>query len=212
MSAPKYVSVATFKTHIGYEGTDKDALIALYLTAAENRIEEVCGRSQDGFVASETATPRVFVGNGQPWLYIDQCVEVELVEVKESISATNYIAWEPDDWEVANGGPERPNYGRTPYELLIAMGTKRFTSGRYGRQQRVPTVRVTARWGYAAEVPAALEMLVLGQAARYFQRVRGTFEDAIVGPEGGAILFRRMDADLQALLVNTPGFKVVRAG
>ncbi len=212
MSAPKYVSVETFKSHIGYEGEDKDTLIALCLTAAENRIEEVCGRSQDGFVASETATTRVFVGNGRPWLYIDQCVAVELVEVKESISVTSYTAWDAADWVAANGSPERPTYGRTPYELLIATGTKRFTSGMYGRQQRVPTVRVTARWGYAEEVPAALEMLVLGQAARYFQRVRGTFEDAIVGPEGGTILFRRMDADLQAILVNTPGFKVVRAG
>jgi len=33
-----------------------------------------------------------------------------------------------------------------------------------------------------------------------------------VQPDGGTILFRRMDADLQALLLNTPGFKVVRAG
>jgi hypothetical protein len=211
--SPKYVSVADFKADIGYEGTeDKDALIELCLRAAENRIEEVCGRSQDGFVAGAYPTTRVYVGNGLAWLYIDQCVEVELVEVKESISDTSYTAWDADDWEAASGSPERPTYGRTPYELLVASNSNRFTSGRYGRQQRVPTVRVTARWGYAEEVPAALEMLVVGQAARYFQRLRGTFEDAIVGPEGGAILFRRMDADLQALLVNTPGFKVVRAG
>lgn len=209
---PKYVSVAEFKTHIGYDGTDKDALAALCLEAAENRIEEVCGRGQDGFVAGVYPAPRVYVGNGQPWLYIDQCVEVTQVEVKENLGATSYTVWDDDDWEAASGSPERPTYGRTPYELLVTMGSKRFTSGQYGRQQRIPTVRVTARWGYAEETPAALKMLVLGQAARYFQRVRGTFEDAIVGPEGGAILFRRMDADLQAILVNTPGFKVVRAG
>jgi hypothetical protein len=210
--SPKYVTVEAFKEYIDYEGDGKDALIALCLEAAENRVEEVCGRSQDGFVAGAYPTTRVYVGNGLAWLYIDQCVEVELVEVKESISDTSYTAWDADDWEAASGSPERPTYGRTPYELLVASNSNRFTSGRYGRQQRVPTVRVTARWGYAEEVPAALEMLVVGQAARYFQRLRGTFEDAIVGPEGGAILFRRMDADLQALLVNTPGFKVVRAG
>ena len=209
--SPKYVSVADFKADIGYEGTDKDALIELCLRAAENRIEEVSGRSQDGFVAGAYPTPRVIVGNGQPWLYIDQCVEVELVEVRATISGS-WEPWDAEDWEAANGSPERPTYGQTPYELLVAMGNKRFTSGRYGRQQRVPTVRVTAYWGYAEEVPAALEMLVLGQAARYFQRVRGTFEDAMVQPDGGTILFRRMDADLQALLLNTPGFKVVRAG
>jgi len=210
VSDPKYVTVEAFKSYIDYDDDDKDTLMELCLTAAENRIEEVCGREQDGFVAPETATQRVFVGNGEPWLYIDQCVEITEVAVKESVTATIYTAWEEDDWEAANGSPEHPRFGATPYELLIAAPGEVFTSGRYARRQQIATVRVKARWGYAETAPAALQMLVLGQAARYFQRVRGSFEDAIMGPEGGTLLFRRMDADLQALLVNTPGFKVVR--
>ena len=98
--------------------------------------------------------------------------------------------------------------------MVTATGNESyFTSGRYSQLQGfrpsftgsrgVPTVQVTARWGYADAVPAAIRQACIVQAARWFRRGQGQWADTVGNPEMGQFLYRRaVDPAVQMILVH----------
>lgn len=225
-TAAAYATVKEFRSEVQVTSTTTDLFIGAVLDAAKEVIDRVCNRP-DGFVAVSTATARYYSGSGDPYQFIHECAAISAVAVKDSPSddETDYTAWTlgtvgtTDDADVfaATGSPKWPEFNRTPYTLLI-LGSNgaysSFTSGSFTSrggfrptslvQRGVPTVKVTARWGYALVCPYQITQACLMQAARWYQRLKASMADTIAGPEFGAMMFRKvLDPDIELLLVQS---------
>lgn len=215
-TATAYVTVEELRSAIGKTREGDDIELQSSIADAMQVIDNFCNRP-DGFLAPAIPTVRLFGGTGKYMQPISDCVEVTLVEVKASVADTTYEAWNTTDWVACSGDPERPNYNRTPYTMLMvtAIGTQRFfTSGKLmgirGFQndeddisvlRNLPTVRVTARWGYATSTPPAIRRACLIQAVRWYKRGQASFADVTANSDGGMLLYRRtLDPDVELAL------------
>lgn len=221
-----YASVPELRAQISLTSTTDDVELALLLDAATKAIDNYCNRP-DGFVSDPTASARYYSGDGGPYLRIDECTSIASVAVKDSPNDTSYVDWdtpssdlaEDGDWIPFAGDPERPNFNALaegkPYTYIMVDPNgnySSFTSGKYaGRRgfrpsstvtRGVPTVKVTAKWGYAAAVPAAIKTACIMQAAKWYKRLQGSMASSVASPDMGTIeLFRELDPDVKHLLV-----------
>jgi hypothetical protein len=154
---------------------------------------------------------------------------VTLVAVKDSVSATTYTPWAATDWLLFRGDPRWPEFNIPPFDGLMAATSgdyAAFTSGQMGAPSAmdwafastrvparlrhnprgayaVPTVRVTARWGYADTCPEEIAEAAMMQAARWYKRMEGAMSDTLADAELGMLLFRQsLDPDIKRILVD----------
>lgn len=211
-----YATAAELRARINKVDTSKDVTVLTpLLSAAERNINLACNRP-DGFVALTSATARIYTGSGKSYQWIDECVEITKVEVRETVTDTDYTEWSSSDYIEARGDPKYPDFNTTPYHLLVidpGGDYSIFTNGQYSYVpgfppeydvvRGVPTVRVTAKWGYAVSVPADIKEACLMQAARWFKRFEGSMSDALASENLGMLLFRQsLDPDIKRLLVD----------
>lgn len=211
-----YATAAELRAQIDKTTVTDDATLLNILTAVSDNIDKFCNRP-DGFQAIAVASARTYSGHGEPWIWIDECISVSLVEVKDGPADTTYVTWASTDWNAFSGRPKSPNYNRTPYQGLMVSANGDytvFTSGEYlGRKgfipiepelkYSVPTVRVTARWGYAATTPASIKEACIIQAARIYKRGQSAFADTIASADFGQLMYTRtLDPDVKQFLVN----------
>ena len=210
-----YATVAEFKQAVPLVSTDaaRDAAISVMLAAASRTIDQYCNRP-DGFVADETATPRLFAGDGSSIIRIDDAVEVTLVEVLDSPTDTAYTAWAATDWIPFSGDSRFPNFNSLPYDQIMVAANSSysgFTDSRFTTRggfkpirtgtRSVPTVRVTARWGYAAQVPPQVKQACIAQAARWWKRGQSSWADTMAGADFGQLMYTKvLDPDIQLIL------------
>ena len=214
-----YATAAQFRDFIGKtSGTDDVAILAC-INAASNAIDSHCNRP-DGFVADDSASARVYPGRGLDYQYIDECVEITQVAVKDSPSDDDYTAWDVTDWIAFSGEPKNPDFNRLPYHaiMIAANGSYGvFTDGEYivragfsrpkELRRRVPTIQVTAKWGYATECPDAIYTATVAQASRWWKRFKsGGFSDATVSSDMGTLAFqlrgKALDPDIAMMLTH----------
>lgn len=209
-----YASPVELRVQPGMEQATQDTVLQALLDAATEAINNHCYRP-DGFVAG-SASARPFPGSGGVVQWIDEAAAVTLVEVKQSPSDTVYTAWASSDWIPFTGDEREPNFNLTPYTgIMIAAPSSKawFTSGRYQgpfwshspvlRPRSVPTVRITAQWGYALTVPAAIKQACIIQAARWYKRGASFWADAVANPDMGGLMYRKtLDPDVQEILEN----------
>jgi hypothetical protein len=209
-----YATLAELRADLGGTVVGDATTLQRLLDAAAADIDRFCNRP-DGFVAMSTAAARLYTGSGEAVQWIDECAAVTLVEVKDAVTDTDYVAWTTDDWDAASGSPESPNFNRTPYRFLLTTAGGDyavFTAGRYaGRRgfrpepdsrRAVPTVRVTAKWGYALTVPTDIKVATIMQATRWFKRMRSGMADAVGMAETGILMYTKaLDPDIQHILV-----------
>ena len=221
-----YATIAELKASINILTTDatRDTVLTRLLSAAEEAINGICNRP-DGFLAITTATARYFPGSGKSYQRIDECVAVTAVAVKDSPSDDEnaYTAWvlgtvgttTAADVFLASGDPKYPNFGQTPYTLLVIgpNGSQvNFTSGRFASRggfrptadvyRGLPTVKVTARYGYSDTVPPQVKEACVLQASRWYKRGESSYADTLGSAEMGILQFRKaLDPDLEAMLV-----------
>jgi hypothetical protein len=219
-----YATVQELRAELGKTGTSQDLTLARVLDAAARAIDRFCNRP-DGFMADVTASARYYPGSGKSWQRIDECAEVTAVAVKDSASddEDSYTSWtlgtvgsttEADVFP-ATGDPAYPDYDRTPYTLLVVGANADhsvFTSGRYsGRRgfsrertaspRGLPSVKVTAKWGYASTVPSDILEANIMQAARWFKRLEGGMSDTLGSADLGTLLYRQsLDPDIAMIL------------
>jgi hypothetical protein len=210
-----YAITEELRRYINKADTGDDLILTEILAAAERNINRACNRP-DGLVALTTATARRYAGSGKPYQWIDECTEVSTVEVKNSATDTTYDTWTSADYIEFSGDPEDPNFNITPYTGLMVDPTgdeSLFTSGAYTVRggfrpstdvhRGVPTVRVTAMWGYATTVPADIKTATIMQAARWYKRLEGSMSDALASGELGMLLYQKsLDPDIKRLLVD----------
>lgn len=218
-----YASVPEYRAFTDLGSEDDDVQIAKVLDGAARTINRFCNRPL-GFVAPAVATARHYKGNGKQYLLIDENVEIETVSVKDSVTDSAYTAWTAPsanmagdgDWFACSGDPEAPDYDSFPYDIIMVdlngdesyftdgqySGLPGFPSRRRGRRG-VPTVEVTARWGYADwdNVPPDIKLANVMQAARWYKRLQGTMSDALASGELGRLIFvQKIDPDVALIL------------
>jgi len=224
-----YASAEELRAEIGQETAD-DVRLGRILDAAKVKIDNLCNRP-DGFVADSTATARYYKGSGTPVQRIHECVTVSAVAVKASSSddEDDYTAWvvgivgtttEADVFP-ARGDTENPDFtlpsiiGK-PWDMLVIGPNgdyNQFSSGirvasrgwRSDAQFRrgLPTVEVTARWGYAATVPADIKEACIMQAARWYKRLASAMADTLASADLGQLLYvQKLDPDVCGILLD----------
>ena len=210
-----YTTAAEVRGQINKTDTGDDAILTKLISAAERTINRFCNRP-DGFEADSSASSRTWAGSGRPYQYINETVEITLVEVKESPTSDTYTSWASGDWIAASGDPKYPNYNDLPYTMLVVdpTGDKSiFYSGRYTTRggfrptstisRGVPTVRVTAKWGFSVAVPDDISEACIMQVARWYKRLEGAMADALASGELGQLLYRQsLDPDIKMILIN----------
>jgi hypothetical protein len=192
-----------------------DATLEMVIEAASRAIDNFC-RRKEGFIALATATPRTYAGSGNAVQRIDECTSVTLVAVKDSTTDTTYTAWGAGDWLAGSGDPvHSPDFNRTPYQWIMVDPTGSydyFTGGRYAWRQGfrpeplqysrgVPTVQITACWGYATAVPTEVKLACIQQSARWFKRLQSAMADTVGGGDMGVMMYRKsLDPDIGLVL------------
>ena len=207
-----YATVAELKARINKTGSGDDTVLEALLEAATLAIDRYCNRL-DGFVADSTASARTYVGSGGVVQRIDECVEVTKVEVKDSVTDTDYVEWSSSDYILASGDPRRPEFNRLPYTLLIIDPNgdyDYFTGGEYtgrggfkplvAQVRGVPTVRVTAKWGFATSVPYDIKELCIMQAARWYKELEGSMAGRLTSVEIGEMDTSSLMGKVKAVL------------
>ena len=208
-----YCTVAELKLAMNKVTNPDDTVLASTITAVSRAIDSACNRP-DGFIAEldDYESTRYYPGTGKPYQWIDECVAVDGVWVKDSATdeENEYVAWVVGtlgatlgaDVFPASGDPKLPDFVTMPYTLLVVG-----PNGDYGLFTKssggfpVPTVKVTARWGYAVSVPAQIKQATIMQAARWYQLVQGALARALASPDMGVMTYPgKLDPDVEFIL------------
>lgn len=220
-STARYATTLELRAEIEKDKNASDGVLDALIDAASRAVDRYTNRIEDGYVALTTAAARDYVGSGRTTQMIDECVAITSVAVKASISDSTYTTWAAGTWLPARGGGSFPRFYGLPYDLLVAdasssSGCGIFTSGSGSAEShlwpdtmihyhdmriRQPTVRVTARWGYAATVPDTIKQATIMQAARMFERLKVGMADSLATTDLGELRFTQdLDPDVQFLL------------
>lgn len=222
MATSRYATVEEMKRRINKTDDADDYTLFALLEAAASAIDNLCNRP-DGFVAGMVASAKYYPGNGKAYILIDECVAITEVAVKDSASDTDYMVWTTPtammagdgDWIPCTGEAKAPIFERLPYTMLLVDPNgdySHFTSGRYRARagfrpygdytRSVPTVRVTARWGYAATVPRPIKEACIMQSSRWHKRLEGSMASSLATGELGTLeIYRSLDPDIELLLI-----------
>jgi hypothetical protein len=223
-TSTSYASVREFKNQVGKVQDYTDVQLQAILDAASRLIDRICNR-KDGFLANPTASARLFSGSGTFVQFIDQFAAVSLVEVKSSPSDSAYVTWSSGDYIPFAGDEVSPDFNPLPFEpyiglMVTATGTSRiFTSGLYANWRgfstdlarlsnkstgrSLPTVRITANWGFGLTVPDVVKQACLTQASRWWKRGASGWSDSMANSDTGVMTYRKtMDPDVKLMLEN----------
>lgn len=130
MPIKNYCSVADIENYLLIEiDAGFESQIEEWIEAMENYIDKETGRN---FKADTIASERLYDGDGSTSLYIDDCIEITKVEVDDE--EIEYYAYP------ANELPK----------IKLELEDDIFTRGKQN-------VAITAKWGYSADVPKAIE-------------------------------------------------------
>ena len=216
-----YATVKELRNQIGITGTGDDVELAALLDAATEAIDNFCNRP-DGFQADTVDSARYYTGSGETTQRIDECVSITTVAVKDSPGDSDYTDWDTPttalagdgDWIPYRGDKDNAEFNSLPYDHLMIDPNGdygAFTSGRFtGRRgfkptsvvsRGVPTVKVTAKWGYSAAVPYAIKQACIIVASRAYKRGQSAWADTIANPEMGELQYRMsVDPDVKFML------------
>ena len=225
-SVQVYATVAELKLRIERTRATDDVILLAILTAASRSIDNACNRKKDGFVAAVSAA-REFTGSGMPFQRIDECASVTLVEVKDSMGDTGYTAWAATDWDLFAGSNRFPEFNVGPFDKLMTAyngnylcftsglstgsgNDSAFLSGASGNgvfnprsTYGIPTVRVTALWGYAVSCPPEIREAAVMQAARWYKRLQGAMTDTLADGDVGRLIYDKpLDPAIRRILVD----------
>lgn len=189
-----YASLGDLKSAIRITDTDSDGLLQIALDAATSAIDEHCDRT---FVASALASARVFEPvNGR--VVTDDFYTTSGLIV--SVAGTVIPVAVPGVSAGYTLTPENAAASGEPYTGFYYQSFPLSAWPLMFAVQRA-TATVTAKWGYALDVPAAVKMACLLQASRWFARRNSPY--GIAGsPEAGSELrlLAKLDPDVAVML------------
>ena len=201
--AYEYATHGELKDRIKKLGTASDHVIDAFLDAAKAFINDYYNRP-DGFIALTTATARLYAGSGTTYQRIDDCIAVTALGVKDSATDSTYTSWASSDYILFSGSAKNPNFNKLPYTGLMIdpngdyshFTGSQFTNRRGFRpmstvSRNVPTVQVTAKWGYSATVPPLIKEITIAMATVWFKQSEGAWADTLSSVELGQLLYQK---------------------
>jgi hypothetical protein len=224
-----YATAAQLRARINKLTNTDDTVLGQLLQAASNAVDRVTNHAIEGYnvFAATTAAARLYSGSGRRYQWIDECVAVTTVAVKDSPTASTYTAWAGTDWLAFTGGVLAPDFNTLPYTALLCEPNgdySVFTAGQLGgcagwdygldyqrvdlRSPQVPTVQVTATWGVTATPPDEIREATIMLAARWFKRLESAMSDTLASGDMGVLLYTQpIDPDVKMLLMNTRWYR-----
>jgi hypothetical protein len=195
-----YATPIELRLHLDSWDDKWEPVIQYCLDSAADLIDKTCNRGVS-FVAAQTATTRQFVGSDTGSIFISDCMAVTQVETRSSASDA-YAALTAGTWLAFSGDPRYPDFNQTPYNGVMLLSGGIFTRETYDRIA-LPTVRITARWGYADTVPPVIRQATIIQATRYFKRGQGAYADTLSTGDFSQLQYRKqLDPDVKAILTS----------
>jgi hypothetical protein len=189
-----YAVLADLKGWVGITDTADDTTLQLALDAAEQQVNAWTGRN---FNLDGSVVARTYTAGSQSAVEVDPIGTLTglVVETDDNDDGTYETTWTINtDFRVE---PTNAAATGVPWTRLVATGSKVFPTG----TRDWPAVRVTARYGWPAAVPAAVKMATLHQAARLWKRKDAPFGVAGSVEFGSEMrLLEKMDPDAVALL------------
>jgi len=212
MSDTTYATIEELRSQFGSLSSDKDDFIQRCLNAAAEALDMMCNWNVP-LEAAATASARMYAGTGLAYVMTDPFVSLSTVEIKESPTDAAWTTVTAGTYLPFRGDPRFPDFNKTPYNGVALLGSGRtsFPSGKLesdsgtGLAQAVlgyglPTVRITARFGYAASLPPNAKQAVLTQATRWVKRGEAAWADTISKGDMGQLQFRKaLDPDVAAM-------------
>lgn len=200
-----YVTVAEIAAQTNIDTTKYNTKLTALIPIVSDMIDGYCKRP-NGFEADATTSTRTYAGTGTAIQRIHETPSITLVEVKDSPTDSAYVSWASTDWIPFRGSSKRPNFepvspeNPKPYTgIMVAINGNYsiFTSGiaettlpgfrlpidRPLVQFGIPTVRVTAKWGYATTVPNAVKQACLIELTRWFGRSEAGWTDTLASSD-----------------------------
>ena len=221
VSTEVYASADDIRTAMGGASASDDSDLELTAMAVSRWLDAYCGYPDVGFLAQTTATPKLYSADGERYLWIDPCIEVTAVAMKDSVTDTTYtVSFTPGTHVIGfRGDPTSKfiEYNKTPYHGIVILPNaprSYFLNGQYATEKgfpvhpddvefatHTPTVQVTAKWGYASEVPEIIKRATIMQTIRLYKRQKGAMADAVLSGDFNIQQYNKMiDPDIKAML------------
>lgn len=218
-STEVYCTAAEIRAQINGTSPSDDATLTAIASAVSRFFDGFLGH-KEGLVALSTATAKEYSTFGQSFCWIDECIEVTAVATKDAVTDTTY----PQSLTVGThirgfrGDPKhRPNFNDVPYHGLILLPNapvSRFLDSRFSQMQgfptygddstgevNMPTLQVTAKWGYALTLSPIIKQAAIMHSTRVYKRIQGGMADALLSGDFGQSRFiSKLDKDVQVLL------------
>ena len=189
-----YCTLSELKASLRITDNVDNTLLASAITAASGWVDGYCERTFDA--AGTATTVRDYVPSSRyAVLPIDDAVAVTQVAVDEDLDGSFATVLTTADWQA------EPVNGRAGGLSLPVMRLRPLEDGYWPLdvfEQRA-TVRVTARFGWAA-TPTAVKQATILHAARLFTRLDSPLGVAGFGEMGAMRVSRFVDPDVEALL------------
>ena len=187
-----YVALSELKTALGISGSGDDDFLNLGIDAAEQAINDLCGRK---FTADGSASARTY--RAQSYLAVTDDISTLtglVVKTDTSADGTFDTTWTAStDYQVE---PLNNIVKGRSVNNLRAIGS--YTFPVYGDGQ--VSVEVTARWGWPA-VPDTVKQAALMLASRLYGRKASPMGVIGVG-DFGPVRISRSDPDIAFLLMD----------
>lgn len=200
-----YATEAELRSIPEMDSASNDAVLLILLTAASRAVDGFCNRREDGFKAPLTGTSRLFVGSGVGYVVINEAAEVSAVEYLSSSTDSTYTTLDAAYWLAFSGSSDRPTF-LPPYvgiSLNRLAPIQAFVDGtpQEDGEASMPTVRVTAKWGYATTTPPLVKSATILQASRWFKRGQAFWSDVAASNDMGRLMFMQaIDPDIKMML------------
>jgi len=207
-----YATVAQLKIRVPITSTltaDEEEMYEEMLDAASRLIEGMCGKEEDGFVGDTVAEDRYYPADGESYLLIDPCIDIETVAVRESTTATTYTDWTSPttpmagdgDWIPCTGSPETPVYSKLPYTIIRIDPNG--DHNEFIDSSGAPVVKVTAKWGRSVACPGDIREATIMQCLLWRKRYSGAMASQLGSQELGQLLYRKsLDSAVVQILVD----------
>ncbi len=212
-----YATAAEIRARIDMTSVADDVILLAFATAVSRLIDGFMGRPQTGFVALAVAAARVFAGTGERYLFTNENIEVTAVKLKDALTdATFDKILAANEFETFRGSYSNPNFNDLPNSGIMLTGNSTvgsFLSGNAinyfensandisAKRPALPTVEITAKWGYAETVPEVIKEATVMQSVRIYKRLQGGMADALLTSELGQSRFiSELDKDVKVLL------------
>jgi hypothetical protein len=193
-----YVSVDEFKAwaRLDVGDTVDDVEVAAVLLAAERSVDAHCGRQFARLVTgTQTATQRTFTPRTNTLLDVHDFWTDSGLVVESRVSVDSaWVTWAAADYQAEPLNGVRDGVAGWPSFRLRAVRARWFPMWKGGA-----TVRVTAKWGWAA-VPDEVQLATLMQASRWLKRRESPAGLLEFMGDGAAVRVSPLDGDVLRLL------------